>query len=115
MFKDIFNAIYGCEYVPPCERNPWYDDPRDAKPSECAHTSHQAEETTESYSEQTVYEADDTTPNLGTVQQMYQCSKCGTFFIMEPPKTMIFGIPQIETLCHKCREKSLNSQLKDES
>lgn len=93
MFKNIFDVIRGCEYVPPCQRNPYYS----------------TTETTGVYSDQTVYEADDMTPNLETVQNMCQCPKCGIYFILEPPTTMIFGIPQVETLCHECRRKMDNN------
>ena len=97
-FNDLRNIIYG-PYVPPCERHPYYDDPRDVKPENKSSGDSFREAFASgkipfSYINQKNYRPkeawDDKYVNLR------RCPKCGTYF--QPLNN--FDSPY----CFDCRE-----------
>lgn len=92
-----FTNIFGCfqceEYVPPCERNPYYDDPRDVKPTEEEWAANIAKAMSD-YSNQRINfvpppqypfhqyppcGCDSSEPQQAAVNLLH-CPKCGTYF-----------------------------------
>lgn len=77
LYDRIFNIIH--PYVPPCERNPYYKDPRDVDPSVDDSFRHP------------FVNSDATTFCI----DMRKCSKCGIYFQPDNPFD--------SDLCHDCR------------
>lgn len=83
MWPSFINSLF--EYVPPCERDPWHDDPRDVKPG--SDTSYNPGHAWNQFVERTKSE---------DIVSMTQCTKCGIFFVS------VDG----QTTCYNCRETS---------
>lgn len=88
MGSGLWSSMYDCfyQYVPPCERNPYYDDPRDVKPEERADNG--------------------ATIKIYQVLELIECDECHSFF--QPDYISQLRPAGSRNICPECQKKGGN-------
>lgn len=89
-FNNFWQSVFNIPYIPPCERNPYYDDPRDVKPETSNPYVNGFFTVGSSYCD----------PIQKDAIPLVKCSRCGTYFISRG----------FDCLCEECAKDSQEKQ-----